>query len=174
MGMSHFGEISRMARTAEPSIGVITNIGYSHIENLKTQEGIRQAKLEIQDGMAADAPLVVNGDDPLLAPLKRELSRPVITYGMHSEKADVRAADVERKAQSTSFSILAQDGSTYPVELPCARRPQRNECPCGVLRGTAGRHCTGTDLQGSGAVSHRRTAAEYLPAGCIYHYCRLL
>ena len=120
MGMSHFGEISRMARTAEPSIGVITNIGYSHIENLKTQEGIRQAKLEIQDGMAADAPLVVNGDDPLLAPLKRELSRPVITYGMHSEKADVRAADVERKAQSTSFSILAQDGSTYPVELPCA------------------------------------------------------
>ena len=95
-------------------------VGYSHIENLKTQEGIRQAKLEIQDGMAADAPLVVNGDDPLLAPLKRELSRPVITYGMHSEKADVRAADVERKAQSTSFSILAQDGSTYPVELPCA------------------------------------------------------
>ena len=104
MGMSHFGEISRMARTAEPSIGVITNIGYSpHRKTLKTQEGIRQAKLEIQDGMAADAPLVVNGDDPLLAPLKRELSRPVITYGMHSEKADVRAADVERKAQSTSL-----------------------------------------------------------------------
>ena len=69
MGMSHFGEISRLSRTAEPCIGVITNIGYSHIENLKTQEGIRQAKLEIQDGMAEDAPLVVNGDDPLLAPL---------------------------------------------------------------------------------------------------------
>ena len=90
MGMSHFGEISRLSRTAEPSAGVITNIGYSHIENLKTQEGIRQAKLEIQDGMAEDAPLVVNGDDPLLAPLKKELSRPVITYGMHSSKADRR------------------------------------------------------------------------------------
>ena len=54
MGMSHFGEISRLSRTAEPSMGVITNIGYSHIENLKTQEGILQAKLEILDGMAAD------------------------------------------------------------------------------------------------------------------------
>ena len=32
MGMSHFGEISRLSRTAEPCIGVITNIGYSHIE----------------------------------------------------------------------------------------------------------------------------------------------
>ena len=120
MGMSHFGEISRLSRTAEPCIGVITNIGYSHIENLKTQEGIRQAKLEIQDGMAEDAPLVVNGDDPLLAPLKKELSRPVITYGMHSDKADVRAVEIQRQAQSTAFSIRTEDGKTYPVELPCA------------------------------------------------------
>lgn len=118
--MSHFGEISRLSRTAEPCIGVITNIGYSHIENLKTQEGIRQAKLEIQDGMAEDAPLVVNGDDPLLAPLKKELSRPVITYGMHSDKADVRAVEIQRQAQSTAFSIRTEDGKTYPVELPCA------------------------------------------------------
>ena len=120
MGMSHFGEISRLSRTAEPCIGVITNIGYSHIENLKTQEGIRQAKLEIQDGMAEDAPLVVNGDAPLLAPLKKELSRPVITYGMHSDKADLRAVEIQRQAQSTAFSIRTEDGKTYPVELPCA------------------------------------------------------
>ncbi|WP_295216735.1 UDP-N-acetylmuramoyl-tripeptide--D-alanyl-D-alanine ligase [Ruminococcus sp.] len=120
MGMSHFGEISRLSRTAQPSMGVITNIGYSHIENLKTQEGILQAKLEIQDGMASDAPLVVNGDDPLLAPLKRNLSRPVVTYGMRSAKADVCAVDIVRKAQSTEFFILDQDGEKYPVVLPCA------------------------------------------------------
>ena len=120
MGMSHFGEISRLSRTAKPSMGVITNIGYSHIENLKTQEGILQAKLEIQDGMASDAPLVINGDDPLLAPLKRDLSRPVMTYGMHNAKADVRAENVVRKPASTAFSIAAEDEKTYAVELPCA------------------------------------------------------
>lgn len=120
MGMSHFGEISRLSRTAQPSIGVITNIGYSHIENLKTQEGILQAKLEIQDGMAEDAPLIINGDDLLLGSLKRDLSRPVVTYGMQSPKADVRAIHVVRKAQSTEFSILAEDGRSYPVVLPCA------------------------------------------------------
>ena len=119
MGMSHFGEISRLSRTAEPSMGVITNIGYSHIENLKTQEGILQAKLEILDGMAADAPLIVNGDNALLAPLKRNLSRPVITYGMHAEKLDVRAEDVVRNADSTTFTIAAADGKKYPAMLRC-------------------------------------------------------
>ena len=79
MGMSHFGEISRLSQTAQPTIGVITNIGYSHIENLKTQEGILKAKMEILDGMAEDAPLIVNGDDPLLRPLKQGLTRPVYT-----------------------------------------------------------------------------------------------
>lgn len=119
MGMSHFGEISRLSRTAEPSMGVITNIGYSHIENLKTQEGILQAKLEILDGMAADAPLIVNGDNALLAPLKRNLPRPVITYGMHAEKLDVRAEDVVRNADSTTFTIVAADGKKYPAMLRC-------------------------------------------------------
>jgi len=120
MGMSHFGEISRLSRAARPTIGVITNIGYSHIENLKTQEGILQAKLEILDGMEEDAPLVVNGDDKLLSPLKRELFRPVITYGMYHAKADVQAVDIVRKPHSTMFSILTPVGKKYPVTLPCA------------------------------------------------------
>lgn len=38
MGMSDFGEIERLSNTAVPTIGVITNIGFSHIENLKSQE----------------------------------------------------------------------------------------------------------------------------------------
>ncbi len=120
MGMSHFGEISRLSRTAQPEIGVITNIGFSHIENLKTQEGILQAKLEIQDGMAKNAPLVVNGDDALLAPLKRDLTRPVITYGMQGKKVDVRGIDVVPEGEITRFTIQTEDGSTYPVVLPCA------------------------------------------------------
>ena len=46
MGMSHFGEIHRLSCTTQPTIGVITNIGFSHIENLGSQEGILKAKLK--------------------------------------------------------------------------------------------------------------------------------
>ncbi len=45
MGMSAFGEISRLTRIAAPETAIITNIGFSHIEHLKSQENILKAKL---------------------------------------------------------------------------------------------------------------------------------
>lgn len=119
MGMSDFGEIHRLSCTTQPTIGVITNIGFSHIENLKSQEGILQAKLEILDGMAEDAPLVVSGDDPFLAPLKEKLSRPVYTYGIENENADVRAADIVSEDGSISFTVIDKGEETCRVTLPC-------------------------------------------------------
>ena len=75
MGMNHFGEMHRLATTSQPTFAMITNIGFSHVENLGSQEGILKAKSEIFDGMSGDAPLLTNGDDKLLAPLKEKLSR---------------------------------------------------------------------------------------------------
>ena len=65
--MSAKGEIARLSEIARPDIGVITNIGSSHIEYLGSREGIRDAKMEIVTGMPAGAPLLLNGDEPLLA-----------------------------------------------------------------------------------------------------------
>ena len=50
MGMSGFGEIEYLANIVRPKIGIITNIGMSHIEHLGSQEGILKAKSEILDG----------------------------------------------------------------------------------------------------------------------------
>ena len=47
MGMSGFGEIARLAALAKPTVGVITNIGESHLEILGTREGIARAKSEL-------------------------------------------------------------------------------------------------------------------------------
>ena len=66
MGMSHKGEISRLARLAKPDVALITNIGSAHIEYLGSREGIRDAKLEITDGLSAGGTLILNGDEPLL------------------------------------------------------------------------------------------------------------
>ena len=44
MGMSGFGEIDLLSSIAKPNIGVITNIGDSHLEFLKTRENVFKAK----------------------------------------------------------------------------------------------------------------------------------
>ncbi len=105
MGMNHFGEISRMSRSARPTIAVITNIGFSHVENLGSQEGILKAKLEMLEGMAADAPLVTSADDAHLAPLKAQLSRPVYTFSTEGNPADVWAEDMKEENGVTTFTI---------------------------------------------------------------------
>lgn len=72
MGMNHFGEISILSKIAKPTIAVITNVGTAHIGNLGSREGIRQAKLEILDGLVGNS-IVVNGDDDMLADVLDEL-----------------------------------------------------------------------------------------------------
>ncbi|MFR7985114.1 MAG: UDP-N-acetylmuramoyl-tripeptide--D-alanyl-D-alanine ligase [Clostridia bacterium] len=47
MGMDKPGEIDLLARIVKPDVGIITNIGLAHIENLGSQEGIFQAKMEL-------------------------------------------------------------------------------------------------------------------------------
>jgi len=66
MGMSNFGEIKQLSEIAQPDIAVITNIGESHIEFLKTREGIAKAKLEILAGLKSEGLLIYDGDEPLL------------------------------------------------------------------------------------------------------------
>lgn len=115
MGMSDLGEISVLSEAAAPDCAVITNIGYCHIENLKTRENILKAKLEILDGARADAPLIVCGDDEYLRTV--EISdRRVIRYGL-GENCDVRAEDIEHLEDGERFTLVA-DGNRYNAELP--------------------------------------------------------
>ncbi len=118
MGMSDFGEIERLSDTAMPTIAVITNIGFSHIENLKTQEGILKAKLEILSGMSEDAPLVINADDKLLNTLKGTLNRTVFTYGIENKTADYLAENIDEGNESTAFTVKYQD-KAVEITLPC-------------------------------------------------------
>lgn len=118
MGMSDFGEISMLSQIARPSIAVITNIGYSHIENLGSREGILKAKLEIIDGTSHDAPLILNGDDDMLANLKDEVNRDIVFYGINNPNVDVRATDVEVKDGVTTF-VITYWGKTISAKLNC-------------------------------------------------------
>lgn len=69
MGISDFGEMHRLSKMARPDICVITNIGQSHLENLKTRDGILKAKSEIFDYMAENGQVCLNGGDDKLSAL---------------------------------------------------------------------------------------------------------
>ena len=116
MGMSHKGEISRLARLAKPDVALITNIGSAHIEYLGSREGIRDAKLEITDGLSAGGTLILNGDEPLLleriASL-RERGFRVLTFGF-SEGCDYRAEEIREGEESVSFTLR---GVSFHVPL---------------------------------------------------------
>lgn len=65
MGMSGFGEINLLSSIAKPDIGVITNIGDSHLEFLKTRENVFKAKTEILNYVSSENTYII-GDDPYL------------------------------------------------------------------------------------------------------------
>lgn len=62
MGMSGFGEIDLLSSIAKPDIGVITNIGDSHLEFLKTRENVFKAKTELLNYISPENTYII-GDD---------------------------------------------------------------------------------------------------------------
>lgn len=84
MGMSSLGEIETLAKVAKPEIGVITNIGTSHMENLKTRDNILKAKLEITTLFKEDNILIVNGDNDKLHDLESDKYK-LVKIGVESD-----------------------------------------------------------------------------------------
>ncbi|MHB8061859.1 MAG: UDP-N-acetylmuramoyl-tripeptide--D-alanyl-D-alanine ligase [Ruminiclostridium sp.] len=119
MGMSGFGEISRLTSIAQPQFAVITNIGVSHIEKLGSAQGILKAKLEILEGLKPEGLVILNGDDPLLQELKGKLNFKTIYYGMHSE-FDYVAQDYESLGEAgTRFNIkLGKQTNNVFIPVP--------------------------------------------------------
>ncbi len=117
MGMSEFGEMSRIAAVAAPDYAVMTNIGLSHIGNLKTQENIRSEKLHITDCFQENSVLILNGDDRLLAELRGKLPYRTVFYGTQPW-CDFRAENVRVGAEASDFHYTAPTGETGEIHLP--------------------------------------------------------
>jgi UDP-N-acetylmuramoyl-tripeptide--D-alanyl-D-alanine ligase len=104
MGMNHKGEISHLSHIAEPDIAVITNIGSSHMENLGSREGIRDAKMEIIDGMHEGGILILNANEPLLADVTAKgLTK--LYIGIENETATYSAEQIRINDDHMLFDI---------------------------------------------------------------------
>ncbi|WP_106059409.1 UDP-N-acetylmuramoyl-tripeptide--D-alanyl-D-alanine ligase [Clostridium vincentii] len=115
MGMSNPGEIHALADCARPDIAIITNIGLSHIENLKTKENILKAKMEITDFFTKDNVLIVNYEDEYLEKMKEE-SFKIIKTG-YGGTCRFSAGNIILEEQTTSF-ILKDSNEKQEFTLP--------------------------------------------------------
>lgn len=115
MGMSDFGEMGRLAEIAAPDFAVMTNIGISHIQQLKTQENILKEKLNIINGFHKGSVLFLNGDDARLAALKETLSVTIVYFGTQPW-CDYCAEDIAFDADGTRFTCV-HGKERIPVKL---------------------------------------------------------
>ena len=109
MGMNHFGELRTLSNIANPTIGVITNIGTAHICNLGSRENILKAKLEVLDGMN-NGYLIINNDNDMLRTVKYDN---LITIGIDNN-SDYMAHEIKEHVFSSEFYIN-QDYVEMPV-----------------------------------------------------------
>ncbi|WP_042271532.1 UDP-N-acetylmuramoyl-tripeptide--D-alanyl-D-alanine ligase [Faecalimicrobium dakarense] len=117
MGMSGFNEIEYLANIVKPKIGVISNIGLSHIENLGSQEGILKAKMEIATNFDSSNTLIVNGDDKFLCTLKNKNHEYTLkTFGFDKDN-DIYCEGYEMTEDSITF-ICNINGKKEEIFIP--------------------------------------------------------
>ncbi len=91
MGASHPGDIKTLVETAEPTCGLITNVGRAHLQGFGSFEGVCKTKGELYDFLIAhDCPIFVNRDNEYLMKMVKERGgNPDIYYYGQSDNEDI-------------------------------------------------------------------------------------
>jgi UDP-N-acetylmuramoyl-tripeptide--D-alanyl-D-alanine ligase len=122
LGMSHAGELRRLAEIAQPNVGVVTRVAAVHLEFFASVDEIALAKRELIEGLTGrDTVAVLNADDERVARFAQVAPGRVLTYGV-AAGADFRAENIDdRGMDGTEFDFLGPE-KRVRLALPLAGR----------------------------------------------------
>jgi UDP-N-acetylmuramoyl-tripeptide--D-alanyl-D-alanine ligase len=122
LGMSHAGELKRLAEIARPDVGVVTRVAPVHLEFFASVDEIALAKRELIEGLTGrESVAVLNADDSRVARFAQVAPGRVVTFGV-AGSGDFRAENIQdRGLNGSEFDFLGPEGRAR-LRLPLAGR----------------------------------------------------
>ena len=117
MGISDFGEMTRLSEIAQPDVCVITNIGQCHLEQLGDRDGVLKAKTEVFANLKEGGIACLFAEDDKLAGIADVNGKKPVFYGMQ-DTAEVYATDVVNKGLLGSECVIHAGDMTIEAEIP--------------------------------------------------------
>ncbi len=109
IGASEIGDINYLSKILCPSVGVITNIGSSHLEKLKNIDGVLKVKSELVDNIKRDGNLIVPNENEehlnFWKNLRQDIN--VFTFGM-KKNADFFPTHIKKRKNGNHFKISSK------------------------------------------------------------------
>lgn len=121
MGMFARGEIRALCAIAQPRIGVVTNIGPSHLERLGSLENIVRAKAELVEALPSEGVAILNGDDERVIAMREQTRARVMSYGLQAH-CDVWADEIESRGLEGIAFVLHHGDEKLHVRVPLLGR----------------------------------------------------
>ena len=115
MGISEFGEMSRLAEMVRPDICIMTTIGFCHLETLGDLDGVLKAKSEVFEFMNERGVAIVNGDDEKLAAFDPKVQK--ITFGF-GENNKWRGENVRADGTEGVLCDIAHPDGIFSAYIP--------------------------------------------------------
>ena len=105
LGTNRFGDIPWLTYVANPTVAILTNIGESHLELLKSPKDVFREKSALVGRMRAGGVVIINNDDRFLRKLPaRYKQHKYITYGI-VRKAHNRSSSIQLKNNGVRFKV---------------------------------------------------------------------
>jgi UDP-N-acetylmuramoyl-tripeptide--D-alanyl-D-alanine ligase len=124
MGMYDLGEIAQLAEIALPQVGVVTNVGPTHLERLGTIARIAQAKAELPQALPPaeeGGVAILNSDDEWVMAMAGQTEARVFTYGLRMD-SDLWADDIEGEGLEGIRFRLHHGRETVHARVPMLGR----------------------------------------------------
>ena len=116
LGMNRPGEIRRLARIAQPTIGVVTNVSGAHVGNFESVDEVASAKRELIEELGASATAVLNADDSRVKKFGVEHRGPTLLFGV-SSRADLRLDAIQATSQGWRFKLSSKGRGRKSAEF---------------------------------------------------------